>query len=80
MAMPAIVRFGLFVFCIVGACIGASIFFEGDLLFALCGKSCGFNRALVALVGPNFAELILSAIWFLGAAVAGTMAIHRSKD
>jgi len=80
MVMPAIIRFGLLVLSLVGACVGASIFFQGDLLFALCGKSCGFNRALVALVGPGFAEFILSVIWFLGAAVAGILAICRSKD
>lgn len=78
--MPTIIRLGLLVLCLFGIFVGASVFFEGDLIFALCGKSCGFNRTLVALFGADLAELMLSAVWFLGAAVAGFLAVQRSKD
>ncbi|WP_162261363.1 hypothetical protein [Acidovorax sp. Root217] len=78
--MQTIIRFGLCVFCLFGIFVGASIFFESDLLLKLCGKSCGFNRALVVLFGADFAKLLLSMIWFFGAAVAGFLALRRSKD
>lgn len=77
--MPTIVRIGLCLFCLLGIVVGASVFWRGDLLLELCGKSCGFNRALVALLGADFAKVLLSMIWFFGAAVAGYLAIRRSK-
>lgn len=76
--MPGIVRFGLIVLCLFGLVVGSSIFFGGDLPVTMCGKSCAFNRALVALFGAQFAKLLLSAIWFLGAAAAGWLAIRRN--
>jgi hypothetical protein len=75
--MPTVVRIGLFVLCLFGIVVGASAFFGGELLLAMCGKSCSLNRALTAVFGTEFTKVLLAALWFCGAAVAGWLAVRQ---
>jgi len=68
---------GLLFFCLFGIVASISLFFDDDILLKLCGKSCGITQALIAIFGKDVAKTVIAAIWFVGAALFGWLAIRR---